>query len=584
MQNVIDQITDQLVSLVKSDKSHYNPNELLKAGIPSFVVERIRLFLEDKVREEIGSPSIKWFDADARLVSEAFQDYLNSAISSSFIPKSELYKVVAGVVTGIIDVFIEPRKKMAEYIFRDDDELSLSELELRSERVTIYKHFGTAIPLYMRKKKLDTLTKERCKLLIQKLDEKLVASYSAEDWAQKLEQLFILFGGKVHPMLLVTFFEDKGLFGMAGRFESYSDPMTKDFFIEILSKQDFKEMRDDAKQLGFDVEQEITETTLGKSFTEKLNPEEAEQEDGTLANLYSEGSLSDEEMTDLLADIASEGVIGVEEFEHVDSLNKLFALSSEEEENQVSETSEEIAAQLKKEGQDDAEEIVEFRENLISILDQAKSSFENISKPEVEEEFITEDEKEIKVDDDLANVFADDPEPEEDEIEEETIFEESAENEIVESEAEEKPIWAQFINDDHMDVLMGGERSKNREADLEEEFGSEDEEIEVEDMYSENSFLEEESIFEQVEEIEQTVKIEHILTDRKAEFIKVIFKGSESSYIKALQKLEKFGSWKETSGYIQKEIFAKNEVDMFSGATVDFTDRLHQYFNERSNN
>ena len=53
MQQIIDKITDRLVSLVKSDRPVYTPKELLKAGIPSFVVERIRMVLEDKVREEI---------------------------------------------------------------------------------------------------------------------------------------------------------------------------------------------------------------------------------------------------------------------------------------------------------------------------------------------------------------------------------------------------------------------------------------------------------------------------------------------------------------------------------------------------
>lgn len=61
----------------------------------------------------------------------------------------------------------------------------------------------------MKKRELQALNKERCKLLIQKIDAKLVAAYKPEDWAQKLEQLFVLFGGEVDPKLLAIFLRIK---------------------------------------------------------------------------------------------------------------------------------------------------------------------------------------------------------------------------------------------------------------------------------------------------------------------------------------------------------------------------------------
>lgn len=595
MQQIIDQITDHLISLVTSDKPEYNPTELLKSGIPSFVVERVRLFLEDKVREEIGVSESLWFSGNSRLVSDAHSDYVQSAIGCSHIPKKELYSVLSTVIKDIIYVFIEPRKKMAEYIFREKEELTLEELKARTSQLTIYKHFGTAIPLYMAKRELETLTKERCVLLIHKLDEKLVSSYKAEDWAQKLEQLFVLFGGKVDSILLSTFFEDKGLSSMAEKFKRTEKSIDREDFIEIISSNDLED---------FAKENSVPEENLSTSEKSETNSTENEDsqnladsflgndsenvDEDSLASSYLEGGLTEEEMADLLSDIASDGVVETDNFEQVDSLNKLFTLETDIEESiSNSQTSEEIADNLKTH-KDNSEDIVEFRENLISILDQAKHSFENISGKEEEEEPETIQEP-IYVEentDDISDLFVEDEADAIEESNQENILEEDPglETTSKDEETEEKPIWAQFITEDQMDLVMGGERSKNRESNPVEEFAEDDqeEEIEVEDAYTEEPMIED-SIFESgIEEI-QEVLIEEVLSDRKEEFIQIVFSDSETKYKKAIKKLEKFGSWQDASSFIQKDIYAKNEVDMFSGATVDFTDRLHRYFNEQRN-
>lgn len=590
MQQIIDQISDHLVSLVTSDKSEYTPNELLKSGIPSFVVERIRLYLEDKVKEEIKAEGNSWFDTESKLVKQAFEDYLRSAVSSSHIPKMELYKVIQTVVNDIILVFIEPRKNMAEYLFREDEELPIEEVESRCATLTIYKHFGTAIPLYMRKRNLDTLTKERCKLLIHKLDEKLVSSYSAHDWAQKLEQLFELFGGEVEPRLLATFFEDKGLYGMASKFEDRSDLLNKAAFIDIISSEGFVDFTSTSTTESIDdknekiateevekiSEKDASEQSLIESFFGNYEyvPGDGSEEAGSLADQYSEGGLSDDEMSELLSDIASDGVIGLnDDFDEGNSLNELFSMGNEgAEEEGILETSEEIAESIKKEP--DAEINTEFRDNLISILDQAKSSFDGIeggeeaeAEPETEPEQ-EEEQAEPEIEEapevessDLADALEDDPEVE-------------TEGE----EGEEEPMWAQFLNQDQMDVLMGGDRSAEREPDISETF---EDEIEVEEVIEDQSIFEEEEESVSASDIRQD--LEDMLESRKKEFIDVIFKKSSKDFEKALDTLSTFDTWQETSSFIQNEIFAKNEVDMFSGATVDFTDRMHQYFNKPRN-
>ncbi len=560
MQKTINQITDNLAGLVTADKPFYTPKELLKAKIPSFVVERIRMALEDKVRDELSEVKSPWFDSTSKLVHQAWLDFQNAAVSTSQIPKTELYKLLNSVVSDIVHVFIEPRKNMANYIFREDDELLMSEVHYRCARLTVYKHFGTAIPLYMKKRGLKSLTKERCKFLIQKIDAKLVAAYTAEDWAQKLEQLFVLFGGKVEPKLLAIFFEDKGLPAMAKKFSAKRKLVNKTDFIYIISAKEVEASEPEERK---NKEQSLIESFFGEYSDD--HPANSKLFDDTIASTFLEGSLSDDEMNDLLQDIAADGVVEVDT-EHVASLNELFQSEGDAEEEMISETSEEIAEKIKSQKLEGHEDIKEFRENLISILDQAKHSFEDISGEEAKDE---------------AHVEPSIPSLEvEEENEEGNELEESDETNA------DKPMWAQFLSSDQMDVIMGSKRSEKRSGELGQEKPNSIEDDGDEHLIEVNDALDDEDLFDDTEPASMPVQDENelleLLSDRIDEFKKEIFNASDEELNNALNTLNGIENWSEASAYIQKEIFKKNDVDLLSGATVDFTDRMHRFFNERT--
>ncbi|NIT57007.1 MAG: hypothetical protein GWN00_12455, partial [Aliifodinibius sp.] len=51
----------------------------------------------------------------------------------------------------------------------------------------------------------------------------------------------------------------------------------------------------------------------------------------------------------------------------------------------------------------------------------------------------------------------------------------------------------------------------------------------------------------------------------------------------AIEDIAAYDSWQDVSKYIEKDIFKRNLVDMYSEAAVDFTDRLQSYFLEKQN-
>ncbi len=556
MQKIIDQITDQLVGLVKKDQEYYTPQQLLKHDIPSYIVERVRLLLEDKVLEDFSEMNSKWLTPDNELLDHAWKEFRSVAVSCTAVPHDYLYPVIHQTVNDIISVFVEPRKNMASYLFRDDEVLSFDEMIHRCERLTIYKHFGTAIPLYMKKRNLEQISLERCRKLINNLDARIVSGYSAEDWGKKLDLLFTLFGGRLEPNLLKMFFNDKGLHNAAAIFDRVDVSVTKSTFIEMLSNKELEidssdQINEEEQKKKQSTDQIKKEDSIVGNFSHEKPSENKEALD--LASAYMDG-VTEQDMSEILGDIAVGGVIEVDNIDEVESLNALFTQETDEEEFNIN----------REEPDEDTEG---FRSNLTAILDQAKDSFEGVvSEPETARE-------ELVIEDDFVEDPIDEEALEEEDSEEPSDIEGDASD--IEEE-EEKPMWAQFLTKDQMDVMMGSREGKEEpEASL-------NDSLNVEDEFG-DSILEEPEDFEQPEEmkLEETfVSLDEFMESQRKQWIKKIFSGKKKAYKEAVEEISYFKNWEEASKFVQADVFGKHKVDMFSEEAIGFIDALQTYFNE----
>lgn len=469
MQKIIDQITKRLASLINKEIEFYTYGDLVATKIPDFIIERIRMALEAKVRDELSNFTNSWVDYSNQNVQDAWENFIKQALSASNIPRDHFAEFLKYAVQDAINVMIEPRKYLGNYIFREDNMLHLKELEYRCAQLTIYKHFGAAIPMYMRKKRLERISKVKCISLIQKIDTKLVATYKPEDWIQKLEQLFILCDGKVNPKLLSTFFNDKNLPRIAEKFTKYDQPVSKTDFISILST---KEIEETSIEIDNDAAREIERSPVG-------------------------------------------------------SLNELFI--GENDGDPTSENTKESTTHTKMLIHIDSKEVLEDDEKSLSNLDQTGESGIDITDSEAEKQELTHSES-------------------------------------------DRPMWAQFLSPDHNDLVMDENETSLRDTEL----LNEDAEIIVNDTFENEIF--EDGGTESNDSIQRVSVLRDLLYDRELEFLEVIFKSKESAFESALITLSTCTNWKEASNFIQNDIFEKNNVDLLSGVTVDFTDRMHRYF------
>ncbi len=552
MHQAVEEIIDRLIGAVTSDKPFYTLKDCLAAGFPNFIVERIRIEVNETVKDEFTLQESKWVNTEERLVEDAWKDFQQVLFAHSRIPKSKFYVVTSRVMSDIVKVYLEPRKYMADYIYKKEDELLYDELVERTNKLTIYKHFGRAIPLYMKKRKLKSLKKKRCKLLIHNLDANLVTSYTAQDWAKALELLFTLFGGKIDAKLIQLFFEDKGLYLTAKAFNELDEKITKERFIEILSYPDLLDVKLQEK-FREQFREELSAQKNRSAHPDKEETEEIdEKEQRLLDSFFGDYSQESAQMTD------------------EESFNALF--KTEQYDKSIFEEFEEVPDAEKiseslKEGEQ-SDEILKFRKNLITVLDQAADSFKNLSGEEQEQE-----EKHGKEDSPQKPDIESEPEaalPEMEETEEieqeEDILDlpDAAEAEDkpslaeeAEEQAEEPQMWQQFLNADQMEVLMGS-------AD------SEDELIDEEALIDESEG--------ESEEHPETPSLQSYLERKESMFVLELFDNNRPKYEEILDNIQELSGWEKAANYIEKYIFTENEVDMSSEVTIAFIDDLQSYF------
>lgn len=546
MHKAVEEIIDRLIGAVKSDKPYYKLNHLLSAGIPPFIVERIRIEINEKLKSEIQLEDTDWADINQPTVQRAWKDFQSTLFANSRIPKDKFYVITSRVMTEIIKVYLEPRQHMAEYIYKGEEELEYQELVQRTDKLTIYKHFGRAIPLYMKKRKLDTLEKKRCKLLIHNLDANLVSAYSAKDWARALELLFTLFNGKIDAKLIQLFFEDKGLYLTAKAFNELDEEITKERFIEILSYPDLLDV-----QLQEKFREQFREELIAqKNRFDHPDDEEVEQidekEQRLLDSFFGDYTESGPQMTD------------------EESFNALFKTEQNErsifEEFEEVPDAEKISKSLKSGEQTD--EIKEFRQNLVTVLDQAAHSFENLTKEEKEDLGSKKKKKPKKKKPEKAK---EEPVDEPGKAAAEAVSKPPRgkdESDEADEGEEQEPMWQQFLRPDQMDVLMGGD---------------DDDEIIIDEESLGEDLIDEE---DEQSEASEKAKLSDYLLGQKAVFVEEIFNGKEKKYEKAINNIEGLENWETATDYIEKNVFSPNKIDMFSEEAVDFTDRLQSYFNE----
>ena len=432
MEQIIENITKNLTSKLPDNQDFYTIEDLHEAGYPPFLVDWMQMEAWNYATESVGLMKSEWINLDSDIAQEAKKEYLEKIKSELTIPTAHCFALTQNGVEICLDLAVNTRKAVPEFIFKSDDELDLNELRDRAGRVTVNAHLALALERYVIRKEKLTLTFEKAKSVIEAIDQKLTSAHNPLKWADELKPVFALTGTVVDSDLLRQFFEDKGMNKIARKFDQISDPVSESDVIEIMSSAD---------TLVDEDETDINQPSLFKPSEEDVSEIENQ-------NDAEEGLIMDDEpsINTLYSDdeVTSEDVLPVKDFEKFEPDEDVIYSEGEIEapvDEEVSSKDPQI--------EEDLDEDFPF-----SLEDENKEigtemNSEEQEKPELSlaENFITAESEEGKVD--VAPLDEREEGVEEKIPDESPLIDEETEEAAVEPEPDEEPSLAEiFYNED----------------------------------------------------------------------------------------------------------------------------------------
>lgn len=590
MNRTIRQITDSLTELLPEDQQYYKLSDLRSWGFPSFIVRRIRVELERNLAESMRLPKTDWANMQSENVQAIWKQFISAIRNEAWLPASYASTVIETAVGDVLEILVEPRKNIPDVLYAAESQLTLDQLKKRVDVLVVYPHFASLLTRYMKKKDLETLSKERCAEIITKADKKITARYTPLNWAQLLEPLFQLFDEQIDSNLLRLFFEDKRMSRIARKFDFMNEAVDRAKLIETLSSPDSLNLmgyeEDQSELFEAESDQDMAETEADSNQIEKPETE-----------MESEAQTSEVALEDESVDENKErGETNEESHGTLEQNSELTESHAEEDESSLNTIfSEDQVA--------DTEEEMQEEETGFSLNDNFEEAGNVDVEVENEEDEHPEDPSgpvEAEAFDDLKKDNDEDQRQEEPwemvENEEESGVENSEENEVAnisgleeihgdmafetdytQEEKKETPMWQRFMSEEELELAK--ENDQEHEQEEEELFRTFSE---TENEEEENEDYLEKPIFDltqnQEPDEEEIARLRELLKTERDYFVEQIFGGSERAYDEAIEDLSSKKDWRSASRYLENEVFKRNMIDMYSEQAVDLTDRLHSYF------
>lgn len=605
MEQLIRNVTTSITEQLSGDKSFYTPGDLREYDIPEFLIQRVEIEIYRNLNESIVPPHSEWADMSANDVEDAWEQFIDAIVAEVRMPASFASTVFETAIADVMEMILKPRKAIPDILFGPKKKLTLSDVEKQLSAITVNSHLSQAVYKYMTRKGLSEIEIGTARRVVMKVDERITANYNSLNWAQLLQPLFILAGPKIDTELFRVFFRDRNMDRISRRFDLLSGSLNKIEFIETLSSPDLlnEEGYEDDQVSLFDVQQSEesepgNQTGSSSDKIDKQIKSDPENDSRSLNNLASESP----EETFTAPD--QEKVFGRSKSNDLDPEESVFFDEGEDDYEDEIEPDQEKAEdslagsfQGRREGKDDSgsgsddindtihseparEPGPEESDDDLPLYSRFDSdSNDDDAHPEEDDadnrfadQFLYGEDNKTDEDTDWISEAADVRDEPEKESETPPVVSEadkSKEFGLDEGAEDDDPIWHSFLGDEDLieeeDIPEYSGFANLDETDTEKE---DDEEAPLIDLTVKES---------------EGDSAEHLigwLKDDEERFISHIFSGSGKAYEEALIDLNQLDDWKQASRFIEKEIFARNLVDMYDEEAVDFTDRLQTYFDE----
>lgn len=524
MEQFIQSATRRYLDKLDDHLHYFSPEQLLSAGYPEFLVKRIRLELIQNLQESINPPSCEWTDMEAPHVNEAWEHFLKSLHQEIRLPLNNASSVLESSLSDLLNLMVNPRAFIPDYLFGSQTELTLLEIRERCEWIVVYPYFSTAIPRFMERKVKNVISKEQCTGLIERLDERITAKYTSLNWAQLFQPWFALLEESIAPELLACFFREKGKQGIARLFEAEETGVNRNRLIEILSRP---LLEDDEEEW--------------EAFHPAAKKKEPHSATNTKTTLFDQETKSSEELSEKKReDDVEEGSPESVPSEEMPEEEKDNLLSRYQKENN-NEKTKPLYFQLKPDDENEENDQKPLHARLNPVKEEEEERQEKIPIWKRFTDAVTEESDAKKKR--FTRMINRDDKPEEDNR-------------------------SGIVADDKEEAPFNSEKKREMPSTPDEE----EEKAPPEKGESNTKTTVSEQGSERFDELKNQIR------DKEKIFCKELFSGDENAMNESLEMIARFDNWKDAGKFISKEVFNRNYVDIYSEAALSFTDRMQTYF------
>lgn len=245
--------------LLPPDSHFFTADDLLRLGMPDFIVRRIKMEIADRFSKALEMPTTEWLDTERSIVATSWNQFVEAVKGDAHIPRKYAAEIIENAVIETIELIVAPRRTMMEWLFGSTNEVSMSVMRQRAQYLTVNRYLIESLLRYMELKDLHTITRVAAVDVIKIVDNRYVTGYTSLNWAQLIDPLFQLAKNRVDSNLIHEFFIDKGRDDLAALFPESAARLERVHFIERLSigasgeKQDQDQDQEQITNLSDDV-------------------------------------------------------------------------------------------------------------------------------------------------------------------------------------------------------------------------------------------------------------------------------------------------------------------------------------------
>lgn len=235
MNKTIREASTYLTGLLPPDSENFTSDDLLRFGMPDFVVRRIKLDVADRLASSLAMPTTEWLDGNRESVRGAWMQFKRHVADDAQLPRRHAAEIIDNAVIETVELIITPRRRVVEWIFGHAQEVPIATVRERSAYVTVNRYLTDALIRYMERKDMHVITRVAASEVVQMVDERYVSGFMPLSWAQLVDPLFQLARNRVDSDLIHDFFVDKGRDDLAELFPEKPIRIERVQFIEKLT-------------------------------------------------------------------------------------------------------------------------------------------------------------------------------------------------------------------------------------------------------------------------------------------------------------------------------------------------------------